>query len=170
MLLINMAPKLVLMLISFSIVAQTDQDFYNFIYQKDDQLFYDDFVEGNLPSDIRIYTVKSDLNTTIKGIKFETGIKSAFTNTDNIAEYFTTLDQQRNINNDLSNHFIYKEWIQSAYMNFSKTIYGFECQIGLRGEHTNLKGDQKGNAIKAPKQFSNQYTKLFPTFFASRAR
>ena len=149
--------------------SQTDQDFYNFIYQKNNQLIYDDFVEGNLPSDIRIYTVKSDLTTTIKGIKFETGIKSAFTNTDNIAEYFTTIDQQRNINNDLSNHFIYKEWIQSAYMNFSKTIYGFECQIGLRGEHTNLKGDQKGNAIKAPKQFSNQYTKLFPTFFASRA-
>ncbi len=148
--------------------SQTDQDFNNFIYQKENHLIYVDLVEGSLPSDIRIYTFKSDLNKTIQGIKFETGIKSAFTNTDNIAEYYTTIDQQKNINNDLSNRFIYKEWIQSAYVNFSKSIYGFDCQIGLRGEHTNLKGDQKGNAIKAPKQFSNNYTELFPTFFASR--
>ncbi|HUN16145.1 MAG TPA: outer membrane beta-barrel family protein [Saprospiraceae bacterium] len=148
--------------------SNADQDFYNYIYQKDNQLTYSDLVQLRLPFDIQIFTFKSDINKTINGIEFESGIKTAYTNTDNIAEYFTAVDSNKILNTDLSNHFIYQEWIQSAYINFSKKLYGFDCQLGLCAEHTTLHGDQKGNSVKAPKEFSKGYTKLFPTFFVSR--
>jgi hypothetical protein len=145
-----------------------DQDFYNYIYLPGNVLDYNDKLTGRLPSDIRIYAVKTDFTKPFKnGLNVEAGLKTAFTKTDNEAAYSTTLNGTTAPNYDLSNRFLYDEWIHAAYLNATKSFGKFDLQIGLRGENTQLKGQQLGNVQKPDSSFQRSYSSLFPTFYLS---
>jgi hypothetical protein len=66
-----------------------------------------------------------------------------------------------------TNHFIYRENINAAYLNFNKEYRRFSIQAGLRAENTNGNGHQLGNAYKPDSAFAKHYTNLFPTAFIS---
>jgi iron complex outermembrane recepter protein len=116
-------------------------------------------LEGNLPSVIKIHTAKTDyVHPFGKTLKLETGIKTSFVNTDNNVLYQRdtgtgwTVDQQR------TNHFIYKENVNAAYAILTKSFKKWEFTGGLRVENTNATGTQELN----DSSFKRHYTNLFP--------
>ena len=128
------------------------------------------FLKGKLPSDVSIYSAKSDLVFPLKkGAKIETGVKSSYVITDNEALYQTKSEGEYRVDDGKTNHFIYKENINAAYINYSKQIKKWGFQAGLRAENTNAKGDQKGNSTRPDSSFVKNYTDFFPTTFVSYA-
>ncbi|MEI2747264.1 MAG: outer membrane beta-barrel family protein [Ferruginibacter sp.] len=125
-------------------------------------------LQGDLPSAINVYALKFDYTQPLKKeIKMEAGLKFSYVTTDNTAGYF-------NINNGIAtpdfektNRFRYKENINAAYINFSRTIKKWGLQAGLRAEHTRYEGNQFGNPVKPDSLFERQYTSVFPTAFIS---
>jgi hypothetical protein len=125
--------------------------------------FKADTLLGALPQDIRIYSGKIDyLKYMGKDIRFEAGIKSSLVKTDNDAAYDSILNNQMVHDFNRSNHFIYEENINAAYINFSRPLSKkWNAQAGLRLENTNAKGDQ----VTTGEKFDRHYTQLFPTLY-----
>jgi len=147
--------------------TQLNQDYTNNSYFSDGTLYYQDILTGNLPSKINIYAAKTDYTHPFdNGIQFSAGLKSSYTHTDNIADYFNTVDAVTSPDYNKTNHFIYRENINAAYINASKDFKKFSLQAGLRFENTNADGHQLGNAQKPDSAFSRSYNALFPTLFA----
>ena len=122
-------------------------------------------LNGNLPSEIKIYSARIDFALPLKGeARFEAGLKSSLVKTDNDAQ-FTHFDNSINnwVSDARSNHFIYDENINAAYLNVNKQIKKFGVQLGLRLENTIAKGRQLTNS----KNFDRNYTQLFPTSYFS---
>lgn len=120
-----------------------------------------------LPSDIRIYSGKIDYSQLIKGGKLEAGLKWSLVNTDNTADYAYREGAASKPDYEKSNHFIYREAIHAAYVNFNKQLKKWSVQTGLRLENTQYRGHQLGNPQKPDSAFTRSYTDLFPTTYLS---
>ncbi len=121
------------------------------------------FLKGHLPSEIDIYSMKSDfVHTFSKGLKLESGIKSSFVKSDNLVDYqrLTPMGWRPDSRN---NHFIYEENINAAYLNVSGKSGKWNLQAGLRLENTNTKGTQVANNSVV----KQNYVSLFPSVFAN---
>lgn len=128
------------------------------------------FLKGQLPSEVSIYSAKSDLVFPLKnGAKIETGLKSSFVKTDNEAIYQSKTEGEYQPDYGKTNHFIYEENINAAYVNYSRQIKKWGFQTGLRAENTNAKGHQKGNSLRPDSSFVKNYINFFPTVFVSYA-
>lgn len=151
-----------------SYTNRINQLYKNDVYLADGYHAYSDIQNGTLPSGIGIYAFKSDYSQPLKGNgKFDAGIKTSYTQTDNEAVYTITRANVTEDNYNLSNHFKYDEMINAAYVNASKSLKHFDLQAGLRFESTLLTGRQLGNAVKPASEFTRNYNSLFPTFYAS---
>jgi len=143
---------------------------YNYLYNPDGTL-YDDpnapnpyLLNGNLPAHIDIYSFKADYSQPLKNnITFEAGIKSSYVKTDNDAQYtlFDTTDSKWNYDSTRSNHFIYKENINAAYVNLQKQFKKLSVQLGLRAEQT----ISDGNQVIKNDNFHKNYLQFFPTAY-----
>jgi outer membrane receptor protein involved in Fe transport len=122
-----------------------------------------DTLFGHLPQRINIYSGKLDyVHPLKKGARFEAGFKSSYVKTDNNAVYDTVHNGTLIRDLNRSNHFIYEENINAAYVNLSGSISKkVNAQLGLRAENTIAKGKQ----ITTSESFSRNYTQLFPTAF-----
>ena len=122
-----------------------------------------DTLTGLLPQHINVYSARVDyLHPLKKNARFEAGIKSSVVRTDNNASYDSI--QYGKIVHDFnrSNHFIYEENINAAYVNLSTSLSKkITAQFGLRLENTNAKGRQKTTG----ENFDRHYTQLFPTAY-----
>lgn len=123
----------------------------------------DELLRGILPSGIDIFSAKMDYTQTLKGkVKFEAGLKSSYVDTDNDAQYANWNGSQYITDAGRSNHFLYKENINAAYVNFSKQLNKkWSGQLGLRAENTNATGNQ----VTTGEQFKRNYTQVFPTLY-----
>ena len=148
-----------------------DQSFTNSIFNPDWTKKYNDQLAGDLPSNIKIYSAKADYTLPLKKtLKIETGVKFSYVTSDNNANYFNVVNGTKSIDWEKTNHFIYKENINAAYINFSKTIKKWGLQAGLRAENTNNQGSQFGNPDQVAhpdSSFKKNYTNLFPTTYVS---
>lgn len=118
----------------------------------------DILLAGTIPSDINIYSAKTDyVHPFNKSTKLEAGLKSSYVKTDNQVGYMRT---QGNVTtpDGRSNHFLYEENINAAYAVLSKSMKKWELTAGLRLENTNAKGHQFSN----DSAFKRNYTNLFP--------
>lgn len=123
-------------------------------------------LKGSLPAAIQIYSGKLDYSLPISdGCKIESGAKSSYTQTDNQANYYRTVSNASVVDNDKTNHFLYKESINAGYLNLSKDFKRLSIQGGLRVEHTDSRGHQLGNAQKTDSAFNRSYASVFPTFY-----
>lgn len=124
--------------------------------------------KGNIPSKLSIITAKVDYTKRYKKFVLETGLKTAFSKTDNLAEYYFT-DNNNAWQPDLSrsNHFLYNESISAAYASVDVEKKKWHWQTGLRYEFTSYKAHQLGNAIVKDSAFKKNYGSLFPTGFLS---
>jgi len=148
--------------------SNNEQVFKNFIFDNTEELTYEDQIDGEIPSTIKIYAAKADYSKPFAdGSRFEAGLKTALTQTDNEVIYTTTIDGVTSPNYELSNRFLYDEWINSGYLNYNRSLGFIDIQTGLRVESTRLEGDQLGNIEIQDTNFTRSYTSLFPTFYAS---
>jgi outer membrane receptor protein involved in Fe transport len=122
-----------------------------------------DTLQGYLPQNIKIYSGRVDYSHPLKkNARFEAGVKSSIVRTDNNASYDSI--QYGRIAHDFnrSNHFIYAENINAAYVNLSTSLSKkISAQFGLRLENTNAKGKQ----LTTGEEFDRHYTQLFPTAY-----
>jgi outer membrane receptor protein involved in Fe transport len=140
---------------------------YNYLYNADKEPSEDPFLlNGYLPANIDIFSFKSDYKQPLKNkATLEAGIKLSYVKTDNDAQYLIYEANTAKWVNDesRSNHFIYRENINAAYINLQKQIKKFGIQLGLRAEQTIAEGNQVIKNIS----FKKNYTKLFPTSYFS---
>lgn len=143
-----------------------EQSFNNENYTAESILKSQDQLYGWLPSDIKIYSTKTDYTHPLeKNLKIAAGLKASYTRTDNIADYFYTINGNTRPDYDKTNHFNYKESINAAYLNLNKDFSRLSIQAGLRLENTSSNGHQLGNITKRDSSFNRNYTSLFPTLF-----
>lgn len=119
-------------------------------------------LDGDQEGKLTFKTGKIDyVNPLKKGARFETGFKISFVSSDNDALFFdvSTGSPQNDVNK--TNHFLYHENNNAGYVNFKKEWTKFDIQVGLRGEHTQIKTEQLKGNIK----FDSSYFQLFPSAF-----
>ena len=146
--------------------TRLDQQFVNTSFYPDGILYDSSLSTGHLPANIQIKSAKTDYAQPLPGgIRLNTGLKTSYTRTDNLADYFNIVGQVAQPDYDKTNHFIYRENINAAYINAAKGFSRLSFQLGLRFENTIAKGHQLGNAVKPDSSFSRSYNGLFPTFF-----
>jgi iron complex outermembrane receptor protein len=125
----------------------------------------DEALRGSIPSSINIYSAKVDYTQPLKqGSRFEAGLKTSYVETDNDAQYanFNTATNTFVADAIRSNHFLYKENINAAYVNLSKQLTKvWSAQLGLRMENTNINGNQ----LTTNQSFKRDYTQIFPTAY-----
>ena len=122
-----------------------------------------DTLVGVLPQQIDVYSARVDYLHPLKNnARFEAGIKTSVVKTDNNAVY-DSIQYGRNIRDiNRSNHFVYEENINAAYVNLSASLSKkITAQFGLRLENTNATGVQKTTG----ETFDRHYTQLFPTAY-----
>jgi iron complex outermembrane recepter protein len=144
--------------------SKNAQDLLNAYYKPDgSMLSKSDTLLGSLPQQINIYTAKADYLHPLKNnAKFEAGIKTSFVKTDNNAVYDSLNNGVRVRDIGRSNHFLYDENVNAAYVNYSRPLgKKWSAQFGLRVEHTNAKGTQ----VTTGEKFDRNYVQLFPTTY-----
>ncbi|HEY0732617.1 MAG TPA: outer membrane beta-barrel family protein, partial [Chitinophagaceae bacterium] len=121
------------------------------------------YLKGHLPADIDIYSFKTDYVKPLKNGKLEAGLKTSFVKNDNEVDYqnFDGLKWERDVIR--SNHFIYEENINAAYVSVNRKMKKWSAQAGLRVENTISKGDQVTKNVV----FKRNRTDFFPTAFVS---
>ncbi len=148
--------------------SNRDQLFDNTSYLPDWTLQNSDRLLGQLPSDINIYSAKTDYTHPFKkDLKLEAGLKFSYVTTDNDARYFNEIAGQKFVDYEKTNQFKYKENINAAYVNLNKTVGKWGVQAGVRLENTNYEGHQFGNPYKGDSSFKKSYTSAFPTTYLS---
>lgn len=136
------------------------------IYNGSLQYQYSTALRGNIPSYINIYSFKSDYTRPIKNGRIEAGVKSSVVRNDNLVDYENSYGGGDWVRDYIrSNHFIYEENINAAYVSVNKQIKKWTLQGGLRLENTNATGNQ----VTSKTEFKRDTTNLFPTAFASYA-
>lgn len=142
---------------------KNNQDFTTRYYDLNGAEFQNPYIlEGNIKGDLNVIGLKSDFTTTLKNkVKLESGLKSTYVKSDNELTFFDWSSGSPVLDETKSNHFIYKENINAAYLIASKEFGKWKTNVGLRVENTNIKGEQR----VGDQSFKNSYTQLFPSAF-----
>lgn len=98
-------------------------------------------------------------------ISFESGIKATYLPFHNQADYTLTYNGNTSTDNTRTTRYQYKENINAAYIQASKTWGHFILKSGLRMENTNMSGRQ---SIPADTSFAIHRTDFFPYIYLSR--
>lgn len=116
---------------------------------------------GDLSGQLQIKSIKVDYVQPLKaiGARLEAGLKSSWVETDNDVSFSDRSNGGNVPDAGKSNHFIYKENINAAYINGSKSWKKLSMQFGLRLENTIADGLQ----LKDNTSFDKRYTQLFPS-------
>ena len=116
-------------------------------------------------NNINIASLKADYTHTFgKKIKLDGGLKTAEVKSDNDGNYWSLSNGISYPDASMSNHFIYTEKINAAYLNYTQELNGkLSIQAGLRGEQTKVKGE----LITWDMAFSHSYMDLFPSLFVN---
>ncbi len=118
---------------------------------------------GDLQGDLTIRSLKTDYVLPLpKKAKIEAGLKTSVVDADNDLQFFDRSTAGQSVyDSTISNHFIYKENINAAYLNASKDWEKLSVQAGLRVENTNAEGTQ----LVTGERFDRHYTNWFPSVF-----
>ncbi|MDB4923123.1 outer membrane beta-barrel family protein [Mucilaginibacter sp.] len=144
---------------------ETSQDFNNELLAPGG---YKDESRGNIPTTIKIASGKVDYTLKLGETgTLQSGIKSSYSNTDNLAAYQNFDGTQWVDDYTKSNHFLYKENINAVYTSVEKKYNKFTIQGGVRYEYTSYKANQLGNAVQKDSAFSRNYGEFFPSGYIS---
>lgn len=121
------------------------------------------------PSNIKLYSFKTDYEQNFKKGKLGIGGKVGFVNTDNDFRRFNVFNNGKILDTLRSNRFDYEENINALYINYNRPFKGFAIQAGLRAENTNITGTSIGQKLNGAgyvgydSTFKRNYTDLFPS-------
>jgi hypothetical protein len=123
--------------------------------QAPDYLLY-----GTMSGYTDIRALKLDYTKPVgKSLRLEAGIKSSLVRADNNPVFYDRSGGGNIYDSGKSNHFIYDENINAAYVNAAKDWTAWSLQAGLRAEQTIARGHQ----IVNDDRFDRNYTQLFPS-------
>jgi hypothetical protein len=116
------------------------------------------YLRDHSPANNTVSSLSLDYVQPGKKGKWEAGLKSTFTKTDNDVawEYFDNADWKTD--SGKTNRFIYRENINAAYVNLSKQVNKYSLQLGLRAEQTISQGQSPTLGQRSKKDYIN----LFP--------
>jgi len=121
------------------------------------------------PSDINIYSFKTDYEQNFNKGKLGIGGKISYVTSDNDFQRFNVFTTGKLKDTLKSNLFNYKENINAVYFNYNKPMKGWIMQFGLRVENTHSTGHSSGfkqaGSSYAPydSTFDRNYTDFFPS-------
>lgn len=143
----------------------TKQNFTTRYYAPDGMEYLDPYLlHGDLNGGLDIYSLKNDFVKTFHNeLKLEAGQKSSYVIADNNLAFYNRSNDQNRFDSSKSNHFIYTENINAAYVNVARDFKKWSTQLGLRCEHTHVTGKQ----LVYNTSFENDYIQLFPSAFVS---
>lgn len=130
------------------------------------RLLSSDTSRSNQPSTIDIKTAKIDYTQPLKNqAKLEVGAKVSFVTSDNNARFDSLRMGNWMLDENRTNHFIYKENINAAYINYNRQFKKIGVQLGLRGEQTHISGTSTSQKAQQPVLVKNDstYFNLFPS-------
>ena len=116
------------------------------------------YLRDNSPVIIDLKSVTADYTSNTTFGRWEAGLKAAFAKSDNDVLWQQLVSSTWNIDANKTNHFIYKENIYAAYIDFSKAIKKYSFKLGLRVEET----ESDGTSITLNQTKTNSYLSLFP--------
>lgn len=115
---------------------------------------------GDLKGSLSIYAIKFDRSKkNEKGSSFDYGLKSSYVLADNDLQFYDRSNGQDVYDTTKSNHFIYTENINAAYVSYAFEKNKMSYQLGLRAENTNITGNQ----LVYDQRFDTSYVQLFPS-------
>lgn len=145
--------------------STTVQDVRNVNALPDGVIFSDTRLATDQIGDITVKSIKADyVHPFSEKTKLELGIKSSLVTSNNDVKFFNVLNDESILDTSRSNHFIYNENINAAYISFAKELEKWDLQCGLRMEHTNTKGEQ----LTTGATFFRNYVSLFPNVVVNR--
>lgn len=149
---------------------RSDQLQPNFYYTVPANSLYDSRIYNMIaPTDIDIYSFKTDYEQNFKKGRLGFGGKISFVNSANNFERYNVADNYKTLDTLRSNNFDYKENINALYLNYNRPFKGFFVQFGVRMENTNLEGTSNGfhsngSGYKTyDSTFKRNYTDFFPS-------
>ncbi|MCP9763756.1 outer membrane beta-barrel family protein [Lacihabitans soyangensis] len=146
----------------FNNTANTN--FENKFYDANNKLT-DNLVQRNPTSTIiDILAAKFDFSIPTKNkAKLDFGAKSSYVKTDNDFVFEQMLDNNWINDDGKTNRFVYKEFVNAAYVNYGRQWKKVGLQSGLRAEYT----ISEGNSLTLNKVVPKEYLSLFPTLFVN---
>jgi hypothetical protein len=130
-----------------------------------DQYMPDYYMRNNMDGLTQIRSVKADYSNPLpRKAKLEGGIKLSYVTADNKPLFYVKTTGEYLLDTTRSNHFIYHENINAAYLNLSKDWDKWSTQLGLRAENTNVEAQQ----VTLNKTYDRNYTQLFPSLAVQR--
>lgn len=142
------------------------------VYQQLDSRNYDSggnpiaspvLLDNKMPVASHVYTARVDYNTQLGKKKIETGVKASYVTKDDDNEFHDYDGQTWNYDTLRSNHFLYKESINAAYINCAWEHGAWQWQLGLRGELSFINGHE----LLQDERFERSRFNVFPTMFVS---
>lgn len=121
---------------------------------------------------ITINTFKGDYTHLWKNkLKAEAGFKISGVSTDNNLAVTNIINGRAKSDSSQSNSYLYKEYVNAAYFNLSKNYGKWGLQIGLRAEHSKIKGVSADNTdhrlIKPDSSYFNLLPAVYITYLPS---
>lgn len=134
-------------------------------------LLYSDVFNMLAPTDIDIYTFKTDYEQNFKKGRLGLGLKTAYTTSGNDFQQYDVYPNAKVKDTLHSNGFNYKENINAVYANYNRNFKGLMVQAGLRVENTNAKGLSTGykQAADGYATYDSSFTRHYTGFFPSGA-
>ena len=148
---------------------KSDQMQPNNYYDKSGILYNTRIYNFIAPTDIDIYSLKTDYEQNFKKGRLGFGGKTSFVKTANVFNRYDIISGSRFYDSTRSNSFNYKENINAFYVNYNKAFKGLMIQFGVRMENTNLEGISDGYKWSGTKFITNKdgfkrnYTDFFPS-------
>jgi hypothetical protein len=145
---------------------ETEQNFTTRYFDLEGQEYLPYYLlVGDLKGNLNIKSGKADFIYPINDkARFEAGAKASVVKADNDLSFFDKSDLDNPVfDSTISNHFIYEEKINAAYVNLSYNWDKFGIQSGLRMENTIADGIQLING----NTFERNYVNWFPSIFLS---
>jgi iron complex outermembrane recepter protein len=125
---------------------------------------YERIFSNETPTDIDIYTAKTDYETKLWGGRLGLGAKTSVVITDNTFDSYDIIEDERIKNPERSNNFVYRENVNAAYTTWQKQLSPkINFMAGLRLEHTYSKGDLTSTQSETDESVERDYINLFPS-------
>ncbi len=116
------------------------------------------FTDAN--QDIEIMTAQMDYTNLLGTVSVEAGLKGSFINSKSKLDYFDT-NNGRIIDPNLSDNFLYDEYVYAGYLSLSKDWEKWSLKTGLRTEHT----QSSGTSLALSTINKLEYFELFPSLY-----
>lgn len=144
----------------FGLIKKWDDDFVtNYTDKLGNTIASPVFLLDRSPANNSVRSVMADYYQPLKNGKFEAGFKIAQSKTDNNVLWQQLHNNRWETDFSKTNHFIYKESVNAAYINVLNTFNKWSVQVGMRLEATN----SDAISVTVNKVTNSKYQNLFPS-------